>query len=448
LQGACNGWRLHGMEKLLGDDSQAPGDASFASHGLAICLSGDSVVTLREELEILRGEPIEVFTGDPMDIPCIETSDSEKLCKHPVVSVYMTTYNHEFYIRQAIEGVMMQKTDFEFELVIGEDCSTDKTREICFEYQKKYPDKIRVLWSESNLHHIKGNGRRINVRMRGEYIAYCEGDDYWIDPLKLQKQVDVMRRHPNVGFCYCGSKILDQSTGVIQSDDIEHSIQPGLKAGTEYVHVNIFGRPGSGCLTKESYVRTASAMIRCCTLKRACLDEEILNWKLRLGDVPLWLSLAMKSDVYYLPDEVSVYRMTKTGACGTAKDTLWVDNWLVRGYFFRRYYWRPCSGVSIPWLQRTFSETLARAYLQTNTKCSKFLYLSRLRRSDFCRQFWTTRNRMAFLFFPLLPFVTKLHRYKDKAIALAWHGVVLGVKSILPSRVYWWVHRRLKGEGE
>ena len=88
-------------------------------------------MTLKEELEILRGEPIGVFTGDPMDIPCIETSDAEKLCKRPVVSVHMITYNHEPYIRQAIEGVMMQKTDFEFELIIGEDCSQDKTREIC-----------------------------------------------------------------------------------------------------------------------------------------------------------------------------------------------------------------------------------------------------------------------------------------------------------------------------
>ena len=409
-------------------------------------------MTLREELEILRGEPIEVFTGNPMDIPCIETSDPGKLCRHPVVSVHMITYNHEPYIRQAIEGVMMQKTDFEFELVIGEDCSTDMTREICFEYQKKYPDKIRVLWSQKNLYrnpHPAGeNGWRVFVHCRGEFIAYCEGDDYWIDPLKLQKQVDVMRRHPNVGFCYCGSKILDQSTGVIQSDDIEHSIQPGLRPGTEYVHVNIFGRPGSGCLTKESYVRTASAMIRCCTFKRACRDEEILNWRLRLGDVPRWLSLAMKSDVYYLPDEVSVYRMTKTGACGTLKDTLWVDNLLVRGYYFRKYYWRPCSSVSIPWLQRTFSEALARSYSQTNIKCNKFLYFASLRRSEFCSQFWTTRNRMAFLFFPLLSFVSKLHRHKDKAIAVAWHGVVLGVKSILPSGLYQWGRRRWKGDGK
>ena len=115
-------------------------------------------MTLKEKLEILRGEPIEVFDGDPMDIPCIETSDAEMLCRHPVVSVHMITYNHEPYIRQAIEGVMMHKTDFEFELVIGEDASTDKTREICFEYQKRYPEKIRVLWWHEDVSKLGGNG--------------------------------------------------------------------------------------------------------------------------------------------------------------------------------------------------------------------------------------------------------------------------------------------------
>ena len=170
-------------------------------------------MTLKEELEILRGEPIEVFTGDPMDIPCIETSDPEKLCKHPVVSVHMITYNHEPYIRQSIESVMMQKTDFEFELVIGEDASQDKTREICFEYQKKYPDKIRVLWWHENVSKFGGNGRRTRAHCRGEFIAFCEGDDYWIDPLKLQKQVDIMRKHPNVGLCFSQKRIIDSDSG-------------------------------------------------------------------------------------------------------------------------------------------------------------------------------------------------------------------------------------------
>ena len=118
-------------------------------------------MTLKEELEILRGEPIEVFTGDPMDIPCIETSDAEKICKHPVASVYMLTYNHEPYIRQAIEGVMMQKTDFPFEIVINDDASTDGTAEIIREYERNYPDILRPLYHTENQY---SRGIRISDR--------------------------------------------------------------------------------------------------------------------------------------------------------------------------------------------------------------------------------------------------------------------------------------------
>ena len=103
-------------------------------------------MSIKNQLEILLGDNIQVFKGNPLDIPCNETSDIEKLCKEPLVSVHMITYNHEPYIRKAIEGIMMQKTDFEFELVIGEDCSQDKTREICFEYQKMY-NQLYKLYS-------------------------------------------------------------------------------------------------------------------------------------------------------------------------------------------------------------------------------------------------------------------------------------------------------------
>jgi len=144
------------------------------------------------------------------EIPCCETSDAGRLCKRPLVSVRMATYNHEKWIAQAIEGVVNQKTDFEYELVIGEDCSTDRTREICFEYQKRYPDKIRVLWADVNVNSIgSGNAGRINAHCRGEFLATCEGDDYWTDPLKLQKQVEFMEAHEEYSVCFTKHDIHD-----------------------------------------------------------------------------------------------------------------------------------------------------------------------------------------------------------------------------------------------
>ncbi len=117
--------------------------------------------------------------------------------KNPVVSICVQTYQHVNYIRECLDGILMQETTFPFEILLGEDNSTDGTREICMEYAMKFPDKIRLF-----LHHrennIKINGSptgRFNFfynfhKARGKHIALCEGDDYWTDPLKLQKQVD------------------------------------------------------------------------------------------------------------------------------------------------------------------------------------------------------------------------------------------------------------------
>jgi len=95
----------------------------------------------------------------------------------------------------------MQKTDFPFEYIIGEDCSTDGTREIVFEYAKKYPDKIRVITAGKNVG-MTENIRRLILAARGKYIALCEGDDYWTDPLKLQKQIDVLEKNTNIVITY------------------------------------------------------------------------------------------------------------------------------------------------------------------------------------------------------------------------------------------------------
>jgi len=122
------------------------------------------------------------------------------LIDKPLVSAKMITYNHAPYIAQAIEGVLQQETNFPFELVIGEDCSTDGTREIVFDYQKKYPDVIRVITSEKNVGVHKNSMRTFKV-CRGKYIALCEGDDYWTDPNKLQMQVDFLESHKDYVIC-------------------------------------------------------------------------------------------------------------------------------------------------------------------------------------------------------------------------------------------------------
>src|SRR5512133_2186068 len=107
------------------------------------------------------------------------------------VSVLVMTYNHEKFIQQALDSVAMQETNFEYEILISEDCSTDRTRQVVLEFQGEHPDKVRLLLSEKNIHSNEVVVRGICAAC-GEYIAMLDGDDYWTSPNKLQKQADFL----------------------------------------------------------------------------------------------------------------------------------------------------------------------------------------------------------------------------------------------------------------
>jgi len=126
-----------------------------------------------------------------------EMSDVSLISSKPTVSVLMITYNHEDFIAEAIENIVNQTTNFLFELVIGEDCSTDKTRQVVLDYQKKYPEIIRVIYSQENVG-VNNNFSRTLYACNGKYVAICEGDDYWNDVTKLKKQVDYLELNKNV----------------------------------------------------------------------------------------------------------------------------------------------------------------------------------------------------------------------------------------------------------
>ncbi len=119
----------------------------------------------------------------------------------PLLSVLFITYNHERFLRQALDSVLMQETDFDYEIVVGEDCSTDSTREILKEYRERFPDIIRLLFREKNLGRPTLNVYLTAIQCRGKYIATLEGDDFWTDKHKLQKAVDHLERDPECSGC-------------------------------------------------------------------------------------------------------------------------------------------------------------------------------------------------------------------------------------------------------
>ena len=293
-----------------------------------------AIMSLKDTLAIFRGEPIEVFDGNPLDIPCVETSDADRLCVRPLVSVQMLAYNHEAYIRQAIEGVMMQQTDFEFELVIGEDGSQDKTLEICFEYQKRHPDRIRVLWWHNNVSNLGGNSRRVLSRMRGDFIAFCEGDDYWTDPRKLQKQVDVMRQNENVGLCFGVADSFNETTREkIRGMPYHHSLF--VMPGEQFNALRGCGKErGEARPFHENQIRTLTALCRSTCLRKVCTDHgDVFSWKLHLGDFLKWMMLAAISDVAFIPDKVGVYRVQPSGMTSRKLADVRMDSRMLIMYF-------------------------------------------------------------------------------------------------------------------
>lgn len=206
------------------------------------------------------------------------------------ISVLMITYNHQKYIETAIQSVMDQKTDYQIELVIGEDCSTDNTRKICNKFAHKYPDTVKILPSVHNLG-VRENFLRTLKACDGEYIAYLEGDDYWVDDSKLQIQVDYLEKNKGVVICCHDANILSEQDGTITN----RKLNPP-KDGT--IH-NV-------CST--NYIYANSVVFR-------NLKDELIGYELdsSVADWVLWVYLCQFGIVHYIDKVMSVYREHDNG---------------------------------------------------------------------------------------------------------------------------------------
>lgn len=143
-----------------------------------------------------------------------------------MVSIKCSVYNHEPYLRQCLDGIVMQKTDFRFEAIVNDDASTDNSADIIREYARKYPDIITPVFHEENVYSKDKvlQRRQMNALCKGKYIAICEGDDFWTDPLKLQKQIDYMESHPDCSLCFTAADVLLEK-GVPDCDTLSFSEQ-------------------------------------------------------------------------------------------------------------------------------------------------------------------------------------------------------------------------------
>jgi glycosyltransferase involved in cell wall biosynthesis len=235
----------------------------------------------------MRGE---IITPEEMlAIPAYEISDLSQIPSAPLVSVIVITYNHEAYIEQAIEGILAQQCDFPIELIIGEDKSQDRTLEICRDYQKRIPHLIRIVtWHENvgpNANYLRCWGRA-----RGKYVAICEGDDYWIDPDKLTKQVAFMEASPDTMLSGALVRMLDNSTGLFY-EELFGPIQMKEQYGLEDVIVR-------QCFHTSTFLfRAADFKIPACARSVFCLDTILMS------------AASLQGSLRCISDTLSVYRL-------------------------------------------------------------------------------------------------------------------------------------------
>lgn len=238
-----------------------------------------------------------------------------------MVSVLMITYNHENFIREAIESILMQKTDFAIELIIGEDCSTDNTREIVVEYANKYPKIVKVQLPKKN-RGMHNNFTAISVAAIGKYIALCEGDDYWTDPYKLQKQVDFLEVNPDYGLVYTNYQKLNENSGVIYN----------INCDSQIVNGEIYDK-----YLVSSFIGTCTVMAKR-KLVIEFLDKyhnEMSRWA--MGDRPLWLFISSLSKCGFISEYTSVYRRNENSV-SSFKDIHEKVNFLAKSYEVRQYF--------------------------------------------------------------------------------------------------------------
>ncbi len=207
----------------------------------------------------------------------------------PLLSVGVITYNQEQYIEQCLDSILAQTTDFDFEIVIGEDWGTDQTRSICEQYALKYPHKIRLLSSPQNVGGVR-NLLQVIDACEGSFVALLEGDDYWIDTAKLQKQVTKLQSDEQMTLCFTSRKNYEENTQIFVTVD----------ENTEGVFSLID-------FAKNTYFHTSTVVFR---KPNDCFFlNKLANFK--IGDRPLFIALLAESKgyAYKMRDICSVFRI-------------------------------------------------------------------------------------------------------------------------------------------
>lgn len=272
----------------------------------------------------------------------------------PLVAIHCLVYNHEPYLRDCFEGFVMQQTNFPFVAIVHDDASTDASAAIIREYEKKYPHIFKPIYETENQYSKRdGSLERIMneaiIATGARYVAICEGDDYWIAPLKLQTQVNFLENNTDFSMCFHSATIEDKS-----------HIRPDIKCENiqdkEYFTNDIF--PGW-------IVPTASVMYRSCVIKNS-LPLKKIEW-MKYGDITLFLQCSHTGRLWGMNERMSVYRVLPTGAVGSERTDLEATKKLAMHYKFLH---KNFDGINVKWI----SDYLARFYYSSFRNAPKCYY--------------------------------------------------------------------------
>ncbi|RDU63570.1 glycosyl transferase family 2 [Helicobacter didelphidarum] len=246
----------------------------------------------------------------------------DKSIEKPLCSVLCITYNHKNFIAQALDSMLEQETDFPFDIIIHDDCSTDGTDTIIKEYEAKYPKIIKALYEEENQYSKRENGNNflgIMHKMAAKYIALCEGDDYWNDPKKIQIQVDFLESHQEYVLCYHDCDVLDND-----------KLMPG----------DYHKQDGSGEMMQKFHLCIPTR----CACYRNVIDYFDLNvadsiQKIINGDIFVWSLLGKYGNAKYLSQiKPAIYRLHDGGVWSSLKVQERYANEVKTFFYIAEYY--------------------------------------------------------------------------------------------------------------
>ena len=241
----------------------------------------------------------------------------------PVVSIRCITYNHEPYIAEALDGFLMQETDFPFEIVVHDDASTDNTANIIREYEAKYPKIIKPIYETENQYSKHdGSLRKImNAACKGKYTAYCEGDDFWIFPKKLQTQIEFLEKNKKYTMTYSSFSTVNEYGNIIERPSYEKKIKDSQSGF-------LFSK-----LINHNFIMTLTI----------CIRKEILESPIYIEapyhiDYTIFLTAALLGKIKFFPQKMGAYRQSPTGLMATQGNKI---NFIIKQtkvYFTQNYF--------------------------------------------------------------------------------------------------------------